>query len=85
MKINFSNLSKEERAELVTALKHNLSNEEKAELWEALRPKGRWVETDTSDACFPQLRCTHCGLVQGYRSNFCEECGYDMRGSSAVD
>lgn len=56
-----------------------LSNKEKEELLNALRPKGRWVETEYSDRAFPRVRCTRCGKVQEGMTDFCEDCGSDMR------
>ena len=61
---------------------NNLSKEEKGRLLDALRPKGKWIETEFSDRQFPQFRCIKCGLVQKYLSNFCEKCGCDMRESN---
>lgn len=47
------------------------------------RPKGRWVEsivieTDTSELC--ECTCSVCSIVTTRKSNFCPNCGAEMRG-----
>lgn len=47
------------------------------------RPKGRWIEsiviqTDTSELC--EYTCSVCSIVTTRKSNFCPNCGADMRG-----
>lgn len=47
------------------------------------RPKGRWeesivIQTDTSELC--ECTCSVCSIVTTRKSNFCPNCGADMRG-----
>ena len=42
---------------------------------------GEWI--DVSDWWTPYQKCSICGaIVDGYGSNFCPNCGADMRGDS---
>lgn len=46
---------------------------------EADRPRGEWI--DISEWYSPKQKCSICeGIVEGYGSNFCPNCGADMRG-----
>ena len=55
-----------------------------------LRPKGRWVLGTVEPGCFTPggnrpWCCSECGNVESWsldapRTNFCHECGADMRG-----
>ena len=48
-------------------------------------PKGHWTERTMHDNGFFMPNCSECGAMQPYahhtyRSNFCPNCGADMRG-----
>jgi len=44
------------------------------------RKKGKWIaEYDKSDGHFRTYHCSNCENLQGYTSNFCEECGSENR------
>lgn len=44
------------------------------------RQKGEWVLIKNSDGVLKCYECSECKKCQGYISNFCEDCGADMRG-----
>ena len=55
------------------------------------RPKGKWIdqgwhgdwqfETDGRGNCWHEYECSECGFhSKGGKSNFCPNCGADMRG-----
>lgn len=43
------------------------------------RPKGEWILIKNSDGVLKCYECSECKKCQGYISNFCEDCGADMR------
>jgi len=44
------------------------------------RKKGKWIkEYDKLDGHFRTYHCSNCENLQGYTSNFCEECGSENR------
>ena len=43
------------------------------------RPKGEWIMIKNSDGNLKCYECSNCGKNQGYISNYCEDCGADMR------
>ena len=51
---------------------------------DAQRPKGEWVLIKNSDGVLKCYECSECKKCQGYISNFCEDCGADMRGDAEV-
>ena len=44
------------------------------------RPQGEWIMIKNSDGQLKCYECSECKKSQGYISNFCEDCGADMRG-----
>lgn len=43
------------------------------------KPKpGKWI--DISDGVFDAVKCNQCGKIKDDSSNFCPNCGADMRG-----
>lgn len=43
--------------------------------------KGKWIEqTDINSKLYGWYRCSECGAVIGIETNFCSECGADMKG-----
>ena len=56
------------------------------------RPQGKWIdkgwkgdwqfETDGRGNCWREYECSECGFhKKGSKSNYCPDCGADMRGS----
>lgn len=50
-------------------------------VFERKRPKGEWILIKNSDGYLKCYECSECKKIQGYISNFCEDCGADMGGS----
>ena len=53
-------------------------------------PKGHWTERTMHDNGFFMPNCSECGAMQPYahhtyRSNFCPNCGADMRKAESED
>lgn len=46
------------------------------------RPQGEWIMIKNSDGHLKCYECSECKKSQGYISNFCEDCGADMRGDA---
>ena len=48
------------------------------------REKGKWIlQTDPNSKFYNWYRCSNCGAIIGDpTSNFCSECGCDMRGDT---
>jgi hypothetical protein len=49
---------------------------------EDVRPivRGKWIaEYDITDGHFRTYHCSTCGKLQGYLSNYCEDCGSDNK------
>lgn len=49
---------------------------------ESLRPKGRWIDAPDMDEFWGELvfhKCSLCDELQYIKTNFCPNCGADMR------
>jgi len=46
------------------------------------RPHGKWIMVKNSDGNLKCYECSNCGKHQGHISNYCEDCGADMRGDT---
>ena len=58
-----------------------MTEEDKKVLLDLLRQKGKWIEqTDINSKLYGWYKCSECGAVIGTKTNFCSECGADMRG-----
>ena len=45
------------------------------------KTKGKWIESDKEDEFgFTWFKCSECGWEDTLKSNFCPNCGADMRG-----
>jgi len=44
------------------------------------RQQGEWIDQDFDDLKISDYRCNQCGHYQDDITNFCPECGADMRG-----
>ena len=49
------------------------------------RQKGEWILIKNSDGVLKCYECSECKKCQGYISNFCEDCGADMRKEGEQD
>ena len=49
------------------------------------RPKGKWIDISVIKAFHydgePRVRCSRCGDEEEWSSNYCPNCGADMRGA----
>ena len=67
--------------EPILSVIHKIATIEMLRDWqqeEDVRPvvRGEWIaEYDKLDGHFRTYHCSNCGNLQGYTSNFCEECG----------
>ena len=64
---------------------HNKVCEEMAKRHTADRPKGEWIDTGKDKEHLHPLsarwyRCSVCGLETNTKTNYCFDCGADMRG-----
>lgn len=47
--------------------------------FEKKRPQGEWIMIKNSDGNLKCYECSECGNGHGYKAEFCEKCGADMR------
>lgn len=48
------------------------------------RPKGIWIEVDSLDGALWH-KCSKCGETEYYATNYCPNCGADMRGEEEIE
>ena len=60
----------------------NCANCERVEKIRAKRPQGEWISQDYDDLKISDYRCNQCGHYQDDITNFCPNCGADMRGAN---
>lgn len=48
-------------------------------LWDEIRPKGKWSDDEHG---YFQVYCSVCKETNRYTTNFCPNCGADMRGGA---
>lgn len=45
---------------------------------ETLRPHGKWIEPEGISYYGYDYVCTQCGYIEGYKRNYCPDCGAKM-------
>ena len=48
--------------------------------WDVIRKKGEWIYSTNNESVCEEWTCNLCGIFSLENTNFCPNCGADMRG-----